>query len=113
VLGGHRHATWTVSHVRGNGHHAAFTATYDRPRRHAVVRFTVTTRRAGVVVRLVLPRKDGLYTTVWPTAAASLRELGRASRAGGGCTVTAAAASCPVRFAWGAGAPAAIKIELR
>jgi hypothetical protein len=107
-----RHRTWTVSAVRGDGRHAVFTAVYRTPRPHVIARFTLTTRRLGVVVKISIPHRGLLSTTVWPTSAAALSAAGRAGSAGG-CTVTAAAPSCPAHFVWGRGTTAAITIELR
>jgi hypothetical protein len=108
---GPSHHTWHVSGLRGSGHHVVFTARYATPRPHRVVRWSLTTTGRGVAVRISVPRHGRLFTTVWPTSAASLSELGRTSSAGG-CVVTAAAESCPARFSWSHGRNAKVTVEL-
>jgi hypothetical protein len=107
-----RRRTWTISLVRGNGHRAIFRATYLAPQRHSVARVTLTTTHRGVVLKIAIPHRGRASTTVWPTTAAVLSASGRASGADG-CTVTAAAPSCPARFSWSRRAAGAITIELQ
>lgn len=106
------HRTWQVSGLRGSGRHVAFTAIYDSPRPHTVVRWSLTTTPNGVAVRVSIPEHGRLFTTVWPTSAATLSAIGRTSSVGR-CLVTAAARSCPAHFSWSHGRSAKLTIELR